>query len=109
MCTGLKKGLPYVCMGGSERGSEMSVVAGVGKATGAEVLRGARPAKGRAFPTTKRALVVVALLALLAALISASEAPNAEHYYSAGSTHDQSGALVSQPAAAPQMSERERP
>src|SRR5215211_7915263 len=91
-----------------------SVVArGVGStAAGAEVLRGARPATGRAFPEKKRALVVVALLALLAAfaaLITASQAPNAEHHsYSAGSTADQSGAgaPVSQPAA-PQMSEKE--
>ncbi len=63
----------------------MSVVAGVGKAAGAEVLTGARPA-GRAFPSTKRTLVVLAaaLLALFAfvALIPASEAPNAEHSYS---------------------------
>ncbi len=87
----------------------MSVVAGVAKAADAEVLRGARPATRRTFPTTKRALVVlaVALLALfaLAALIPASEAPNAEHYSSAGNTHDRSGAAVpvSQPAAAPQM------
>ena len=74
---------------------------------GAEVLRGARPARGRAFPGKKKALVVVAvaLLALLAAfavLIPASKAPNADHtYYSAGSTQDQSR------AAAPQMSEKE--
>src|SRR5688500_3911388 len=80
-------------------------------AAGAEVLTGARPA-GRALPGKKRALVVVALLVLLAAfaaLIAASQAPNAEpNHSSAGSTPDQSGAgaPVSQPAA-PQMSERE--
>src|SRR5215204_3359301 len=84
----------------------MSIVAGVGKAAGAEVpTTGARPT-GRAFPKTKRALVaaVALLLALatFAALIPASQAPNAGHsYYSAASTDSQSG-------AAPQhMSERE--
>src|SRR5215203_4827623 len=90
----------------------MSVVAGVAKAAaGTKVLTGTRPA-GRHFPRTKRAVVVaVALLALLAAfpaLITASQAPNAEHHsYSAGSKADQSGAgaPVSQPAA-PQMSEK---
>src|SRR5215208_463209 len=80
-----------------------------------EVLsRRARPAMGKAFPSRKRVSVVwavtlLALLAALAALIPASEAPNAEHHsYSAGSTHDQSGAAapVSEPAA-PQMSEQE--
>jgi hypothetical protein len=56
-------------------------------------------------------VLAVSLLAL-AALVSASEAPNAEHYSSSSagsSTHDRSGAgaaPVSQPAA-PQMSERE--
>jgi hypothetical protein len=89
----------------------MSVIAGLGKtAAGAEVLTGTRPTT-RAFPKTKLTLVVVALLALaaFAALIAASQAPNAEHHHSsAGSTADQSGvgAPVSQ-AAAPQMSERE--
>jgi hypothetical protein len=97
----------------------MSVVGrAVGTTAGAEVptTRGARPS-GRAFPkrTTKRALVVVALLALgaFAALIPASEAPNSKHYYysagSSSSTHDQSGAAgapVNQPAA-PQMSKKE--
>ena len=63
----------------------MSVVAGLGKAAAvaAGVPRGARPTRGRAFPKTKRASVVVAvaLLAFVAfsALISSSEAPNAEH------------------------------
>jgi hypothetical protein len=87
----------------------MSIVTGVGKAAGAEVLTGARPA-GRAFSKTKWALVVVALLALaaFATLITASQAPSSEHSSSVGSTHDQSGAAapVSQPAA-PQMSEKE--
>jgi hypothetical protein len=85
-------------------------VVGGTAAASAEVLRGARPA-GRTFPKTKLTLVVVALLALaaFAALIPASQAPNAEHQHSsAGSTADQSGAgaPVSQPAA-PQMSEKE--
>jgi hypothetical protein len=80
-------------------------------AAGAEVLTGTRPARGRAFPGKKWVLVTaVALLAILAAfaaLIPASQAPNAEHHHSsAGSTDDQSGAgaPVSQPAM-PQMSE----
>src|SRR5215204_4399649 len=82
-------------------------VVGSTASAGAEVLRGARPARGRAFPGKKKALVVVAvtLLALLAAfavLIAASNAPNADHHSSAASTqHDQSR------AAAPQMSEKE--
>src|SRR5215216_7127382 len=93
--------------------SAIVVARGVGStAAGVEVLRGASPARGRAFPGRKKALVVVALLALLAAfaaLIAAYQAPNAEHHsYSAGSTADQSGvgAPVSEPAA-PQMSEKE--
>jgi hypothetical protein len=84
-----------------------------GTAAGAEVLTGTRPARGRAFPGKKWVLVTaVALLALLAAfaaLIPASQAPNADHHSSlVGSTPDQSGAgaPVSQPAA-PQMSEKE--
>jgi hypothetical protein len=93
----------------------MSVVAGLGKAAaGAEVLtREARPAMGRAFPKTKRALVMVAVALLVlvafATLIPASEAPNAGHSYSAASTPDRSGAPVSSEptAAAPRMSERE--
>ena len=82
-------------------------VVGSTASAGAEVLRGARPARGRAFPGKKKALVVVAvtLLALLAAfavLIAASNAPNADHHSSAASTqHDQSR------AAAPQMSGKE--
>jgi hypothetical protein len=60
------------------------------------VATGARPTS-KAFSTTKRTSVVVAvaLLALIAfaALIPASEAKNAEHYYSvARSTPDRSGA-----------------
>jgi hypothetical protein len=89
----------------------MSVVASVGKAAaGTEVLRGVRPARGRALPTAKKAMVAVTLLALaaFATLIPASEASNAEHSYSVGSTADQAGAAapVSQ-AVAPQMSEKE--
>src|SRR5918999_2710790 len=90
----------------------MSVVASVAKAAaGTEVLRGARPARGRALPTAKKALVAVTLLALaaFATLIPTSEASNAEHSYSVGSTASQSGpgaAPVSQ-AVAPQMSEKE--
>jgi Beta-propeller repeat len=81
-------------------------VLGSTAAAGAEVLRGARPVRGRVSPGKKKALVVVAvaLLALLAAfatLIAASKAPNADHHSSAGSTQDQSR------AAAPQMSEKE--
>ena len=85
-------------------------VVGSTAAARAEVLRGARPVRGRASPGKKALVVVaVALLALLAAfatLIPASEAPNADHHSLAASTqHDQSGTL-SQPAA-PQMSEKE--
>src|ERR671910_2738477 len=72
-------------------------------AAGGEVLRGSRPARGRAFSGKKKALVVVAvaLLVAFATLIAASKAPNADHHSSAGSTQDQSR------AAAPQMSEEE--
>src|SRR5215213_1297154 len=90
----------------------MSVVASVGKAAaGTEVLRGARPARGRTLPTAKKALVAVTLLVLaaFATLIPASDASNAEHSYSVGSTASQSGpgaAPVSQ-AVAPRMSETE--
>src|SRR5215208_996822 len=93
-------------MGGCRRGTEMSIVAGVGKAAGAEVPTPGASPTGRAFPKTKRALVaaVALLLALaaFAALTRASQAPNAGHsYYLAASTDSQSG-------AAPQhMSERE--
>ena len=87
----------------------MSVIAGVAKAAGAKVLTGTRPTT-RVFPKTKWTLVVMALallaLVAFAALIPASQAPNAEHY-SVGSKDSQSGAAapVSEPAAAPQMSE----
>jgi hypothetical protein len=88
----------------------MSVVAGLGKAAGAEVLRGARSARERAFLTTKKALVMwaAALLALFAfaALIPASETPNTENY-SVGSKDSQSGASPLSEPAAPQMSEKE--
>jgi hypothetical protein len=89
----------------------LSVVAGLAKAAaGTKVLMGTRPARGRLFPRTKRALVVaVALLALVAfaAMIPASQVPSAEHS-STGSTDYQPGAAapVSQPAT-PQMSEEE--
>src|SRR5215203_4531484 len=81
-------------------------VVGGTAAAGAEVLRGARPVGGKASPGKKALVVVVAvaLLALLAAfatLIADSEAPNADHHSSAGSTQDQSR------TAAPQMSEKE--
>jgi hypothetical protein len=79
-------------------------------AAGIEVLPGARPARGRTFPGKKwvlvTALALLAILAAFAALIPASQAPNADHLHSSvGNTHDQSRAL-SQPAA-PQMSEEE--
>jgi hypothetical protein len=86
-------------------------VLGSTAADGVEVLRGVRPARGRALPGKKKALVAaVALLALLAAfaaLITASQGPNAEHT-SVGSKDSQSGtaaAPVSESGAAPQMSE----
>ena len=93
----------------------MSVVAGLGKAAAAGVLRGARPAtRRRVFPKTKWKLVVaLVLLAAFATLIPASQAPNAKHsyYYSAAiSAPDRSGAAApvsSEPQTAPQMSERE--
>jgi hypothetical protein len=82
----------------------MSVVAGLGKAADAGVLRGERPAtRGRVFPKTKWKLVVaLVLLAAFAALTPASQGPNAKHsYYSAASsTPDRSGA-----AGAPVSSE----
>src|ERR671911_1997962 len=80
-------------------------VVGGTAAAGAEVLRGSRPVRGRAYPGKKALMVVavvaVALLVAFATLIAASKAPNADHHSSAGSTHDQSR------AAAPQMSEKE--
>jgi hypothetical protein len=90
-------------MGGSGRREEQDVRIGrLGKAAGAEVLRGARPARGGAFPGKKALVAAVALIAFaaFAILISASETPNADHDYSAGTTHDQS-------RAAPQMSDEE--
>ena len=89
----------------------MSVFAGVAKAAGAKVLTGTRPTTTRAFPKTKWMLVVALILVALVAfgsLISASQAPNAKHY-SVGSMVSQSGTAappVSEPAAAPQMSEK---
>jgi hypothetical protein len=104
-------------MGGSGRGSEMSVVGGVGKAAGAtEVLtRRGEARQGEDLPEDEEALVVaVALLVLLAAFaapIPASEAPNAEHYYyySAGTTPDRSGAGAAPVSelGPPRMSEEE--
>src|SRR5215208_1798008 len=93
----------------------MSVVAGLGKALGAEVFTtGARPAKGRVFTKRKWKLVMMALAvgALFAflALIVASQTPKAEHYSSAANTNTHSHTeqeAVSQPGAAPQMSEKE--
>jgi hypothetical protein len=92
----------------------MSVVSGLGKAAGAGVLSGSRPARGRAFRKTKKALVVgVALLAfaVFAALIPASQAPRAEHSHSVVSTDSQSetaAPVSSEPqAATPRMSEKE--
>jgi hypothetical protein len=77
----------------------MSVVAGLGKAADAGVLRGERPAtRGRIFPKTKWKLVValVLLAAFVATLSAASQAPNAKHsYYSAASsTPDRSAAAA---------------
>jgi hypothetical protein len=73
----------------------MSVIAGIGKALGAEVFTtGARPAKGRVFTKRKWKLVMMALAvgALFAffALIVASQTPKAEHYSSAANTNTQS-------------------
>jgi hypothetical protein len=92
----------------------MSVVAGLGKAAGAGVLSGSRPARGRALRKTKKALVVaVALLAfaVFAGLIPASQAPRAEHSYSVVSTDSQSGTAApvssESQAATPQMTEKE--
>jgi hypothetical protein len=90
----------------------MSVVGGVAKAAGAKVLTGTRPAR-KALSRTKRTLVVMAfallaLLAAFAALIAASQVPSAKHS-SVGTKDHESGAAapVSQPGAAPQMSEEE--
>jgi putative Ca2+/H+ antiporter (TMEM165/GDT1 family) len=96
----------------SKRGDKMFVVAGVVKAAaGAQILTGARPAK-KPLPRIKRKLVVGAvalfILAALAALIPASDTPNAENS-SAATTNSQSvtEAPVSEPGAAPQMNEEE--
>jgi hypothetical protein len=88
----------------------MSVVGGVAKAAGAKVLTGTRPAR-KTLDRSKRTLVVMALalvaLVAFAALMAASQAPNAEHYL-VGSKDSQSGteagSAVSEPGAAPQMS-----
>jgi hypothetical protein len=94
----------------------MSVIAGIGKALGAEAFTtGARPAKGRVLPKSKWKLVMVALAvgALFAylALIVASQTPKAVHYSSAANTNTQSQTeqeeAVSQPGAASQMSKKE--
>jgi hypothetical protein len=88
----------------------MSVVAGVLKAAAsAKMMTETRPAK-KAFPKIKRMLVVRAValfvLAAFAALIPASETPNAATSSSA-STNTQSvtEAPVSDPGVAPQISE----
>ena len=88
----------------------MIVVGGVAKAAGAKVLTGTRPAR-KALPRTNRTLLVALTLVALvafAALIAASNVPSAEHS-SVGSKDSQSGAVtpVSEPGAAPQMSEKE--
>jgi hypothetical protein len=88
----------------------MSVMASLAKAAGAKVLTGTRPAS-KPLPRTKRTLIVALTLVALvsfAALIAASQAPNAEHDSSLGSKDSQPGALpVSESAAAPQMSKKE--
>jgi hypothetical protein len=76
----------------------MSVIASVAKAAGAKVLTGATPPT-RIFPNTRWTLVVALALLVFAALIAASQAPNAEHS-SVGNKDYQS-------EAPPQMSERE--
>ena len=62
----------------------MSVIAGASKGRRRKGAYGDEARRGRVFPKTKWTLVVmaVALLALVAfaALIAASQAPNAEHY-----------------------------
>ena len=90
----------------------MSVIAGIVKtAAGAKVFTGTKLAR-KTLPRTKKMLVVTAVilvaLAAFAALIAASQAPNAEHS-SVGSEDYLSGpvaAPVSQQAA-PQVSEKE--
>jgi hypothetical protein len=88
----------------------MSANASVPKTAGSKVLTRTRPT-ARVFPRTVRRFVVtaLALLALVAfaALIAASQVPSAEHY-SVGSNDSKSGAApVSEPGAAPQMSEKD--
>jgi hypothetical protein len=90
----------------------MSVIAGIVKtAAGAKVFTGTKLAR-KTLPRTKKMLVVTAVilvaLAAFAALIAASQAPNAEHS-SVGSEDYLSGTVaapVSQQAA-PQVSEKE--
>src|SRR5215208_6903263 len=85
----------------------MSVIAGVAKAAGAKVLTGTTPAR-KVLPKTKGTLVVMALALLaLATLISASETVNVGHSPAASTNSEAAAAPVSQPAAAPQMSEKE--
>jgi beta-propeller repeat-containing protein len=86
----------------------MSVVAGLARAAGAKVLTGRRPAR-KVLPRTKGTLVVMALALLaLATLISASETIKVKHSPAASTNSEAvAAAPVSQPAAAPQMSERE--
>jgi hypothetical protein len=89
----------------------MSVIAGLAKSAGTRVLTGTRPTR-KPLPGTKRRLVVMAAalgaLVAFAALMAASQAPNAK-YSSAASTDSQTGteaALLSEPAA-PQISDEE--
>src|SRR5215208_5643698 len=84
----------------------MSVIAGIAKAVPAT-----RGLTRRAIPRIKRPLMVALALLILVgfgALISASQAPSAEHY-SVGSNDSKSGAAppVSEPGAAAQMNENE--
>jgi hypothetical protein len=116
VCTRIRvprsKDKPVVRLLGAREGEAMSVIAGLAKSAGTRVLTGTRPARNP-LPGTKRRLVVmaVALVALVAfaALMAASQAPNAK-YSSAASTDSKSGtaaAPVSEPEAAPQMSEKD--
>src|SRR5688572_8591039 len=93
-------------------------VADVAKAAaGAKVLRGTTLTTRRVFPNTKWMMVAVVALALvvLAVVIGASQAPNAERYYWEESKDYQgatqataaSSSGVSESGAAPQMSEQE--
>jgi hypothetical protein len=87
-------------------------------AAGTKVLRGTTLTTRRVFPNTKWMIVAVVALALvaLAFVIPASQAPNAERYYSVESkdyqgatqaTAASSSSGVSESGAAPQMSEQE--